>query len=189
MLNIEERSDKKHYLIVLLIEGWKGGKRMLYTDEEFQEIYHRNISMIYKISMMFLKKPDDAEDAVQSVFIELLKLKTKFESLEHEKAWLIVATQNHCKNIVAHWWKKKRTDLEKIPEPVYLDDNLKVFIWDEILKLPDKYKIVVYLYYYEGYQTEEIGEILGINSSTIRTQLSTARKLLKPVFKEVNYVY
>ena len=162
---------------------------MLYTDEEFEEIYNRNVSVVYKIAIMFLKTRHDAEDVVQSVFINLLKSKRKFENLQQEKAWLIVVTQNHCKNIATHWLKKKRVDLEKVPEPVYFNDNLKMFIWNEILKLPDKYKIVVYLYYYEGYQTEEIGEILGINSSTIRTQLSKARNLLKPVFREVNYGY
>lgn len=59
---------------------------MIYSDEEFKEIYRRNVSMVYKISMMFLKNPDDAEDLVQNVFIKLLKRDEAFESLDHEKA-------------------------------------------------------------------------------------------------------
>lgn len=160
---------------------------MLYSDEEFKEVYDRNLDMIYKISMMFLKNTQDAEDAVQNIFTKLLSYEGEFKSLEHEKAWLIVVTQNHCKNTLSHWWKKKRTDSSKLVEGQYVDNGLKGFIWEEILKLPIKYKTVVYLYYYEGYTSEEIGSILGIKDSTIRTQLSTARKLLKPVLREVSY--
>ncbi len=160
---------------------------MIYSDREFHEIYERNVSRVYKISMMFLKNNDDAEDAVQNIFIKLLKQEEGFRDLEHEKAWFIVVTQNHCKNILSHWWKKKRTDYEKISEPEYTDDTLKSFIWEQILKLPSKYKIVIYLFYYEGYTTDEISKTLGIKDSTIRTQLSTARKLLKPNLREVHY--
>lgn len=89
--------------------------------------------------------------------------------------------------MVNHWWKKDRADLSKVLEPAYFDDDSKLFIWEEITKIPDKYKTVIYLHYYEGYNSEEIGNILGIKSSTVRTQLSTARQLLKPVLKEANY--
>ena len=152
--------------------------------DEITNIFNRHVSTVYKISLMYLKNVADAEDAVQNVFLKIVKGNHKFESLEHEKAWLIVTAQNYCKNILKNWWRKKRSDMESLPEPSYMEDLSKDHTWNQILKLPPKYKMVIYLYYYEGYSTEEISEILEIKSSTIRTQLSTGRKRLKIILEE-----
>jgi RNA polymerase sigma-70 factor (ECF subfamily) len=133
---------------------------------------------------MYLKNIPDAEDAVQNIFLKLIYGNYRFENLEHERAWLILTSQNHCKNILKHWWRKKRVDIDNIPEPSYERKNTFDDIWKQILLLPNKYKIVIYLYYYEGYSTEEISEILNIKSPTIRSQLSTARKKLKIILEE-----
>lgn len=133
---------------------------------------------------MFLKNLPDTEDAVQEIFLKLMRGNHRFKNLEHEKAWLIVTSQNHCKNILRHWWRKKRTDISKIPEPSYLEDFPHDNIWEQVISLPRRYKMVIYLYYYEGYSTEEISEILEIKSSTIRGQLRTARKRLQIVLEE-----
>ncbi len=156
----------------------------LYTNDEIIEIYNRNVNTIYKICLMYLKNIPDAEDAVQNIFLNLLHGNYRFENLNHEKSWLILTAQNHCKNILKHWWRKKRIDIDNIPEPSYGEDSPYSNVWNQILLLPNKYKIVIYLYYYEGYSTEEISKILNIKSSTIRTQLSVARKKLKIILKE-----
>lgn len=155
-----------------------------YTNDEIVNIYNRHVNMIYKICLMYLKNIPDAEDALQNIFIKLIKDNIRFKNPEHEKSWLIVTSQNHCKNVLKHWWKKKRVDSESIIEPSYEQDMENDNIWQQILLLPRKYKIVIYLYYYEGYKADEISEILGINSSTIRSQLSTARKKLKIILEE-----
>lgn len=160
------------------------GNSLPYTNEEITNIYHRNIDTVYRVSLMFLKDVSDAEDAVQDIFIKLIRGKYRFETDEHEKAWLIVATQNHCKNILKNWWRKKRTDINKIPQPSYMENFTVDNIWQEVVKLPNKYKIVIYLYYYEGYATKEISDILGVKDSTIRSRLSRARKRLKIIIEE-----
>ena len=156
----------------------------LYTNDEIIDIYNRNVNTVYKICLMYLKNIPDAEDAVQNIFLKLIQGNHRFKNLEHEKAWLILTSQNHCKNILKHWWKKQRVDIDNIPEPSYERKNAFDDIWKQILLLPNKYKIVIYLYYYEGYSTEEISEILNIKSPTIRSQLSTARKKLKIILEE-----
>ena len=159
-------------------------KSSLYTNDETIEIYNRNVNTVYKICLMYLKNIPDAEDAVQNIFLKLIYGNYRFENLEHEKAWLILTSQNHCKNILKHWWKKQRVDIDNISEISYEENNTFDDIWKQILLLPNKYKIVIYLYYYEGYSTEEISEILNIKSPTIRSQLSTARKKLKIILEE-----
>jgi RNA polymerase sigma-70 factor (ECF subfamily) len=151
---------------------------LLRTDKElFRKVYRQYAGTIYKISFSFLKNDEDAKDAVQEVFIKLLKSKKEYESDEHLKAWLIVTTSNHCKNIVTHWWWKRKSieDNNVVVEETSKDDEM----YHLVLELPEKYKIPVYMYYYEGYNSREIAKILGKPESTIRTYLQKARKLLK----------
>lgn len=127
---------------------------------------------------MYMKNKQDTEDMVQNTFIRLMKDGTCFESIEHEKAWLIRTATNLCKDFFRSWWRRVVTidDMTEISidEPFTIDETLK-----KVLELPSKYKTVVYMYYYEGYSTVEIAKILNKNESTIRGQLYTSRKLLK----------
>ncbi len=148
-------------------------------NHEIGEIYHRHVDTLYKVCFMLLKNVSDTEDAVQTVFIKLLQSNKSFTDHEHEKAWLIRTAQNHCRNILKHWWSRKKVNIESLPEQtIPKRDDLKD-VWRQVLDLPTKYKTVVYLYYYEGYSTKEIAHMLNIKESTIRSQLHTARKLLK----------
>ncbi|NMA85749.1 MAG: sigma-70 family RNA polymerase sigma factor [Tissierellia bacterium] len=155
-----------------------------YTNREIIDIYNRNVDTVYRISLMYLKNIPDAEDAVQDIFLKLIRENHKFESLEHEKAWLIVTSQNYCKNILKNWWRKKRTDINNTLEPSYKENFTMDSTWQQVLKLPKKYKMVIYLYYYEGYTTDEISKILQTKSSTIRSRLYRARKRLKIIIEE-----
>ena len=108
----------------------------------------------------------------------MIKSGVAFESEEHEKAWLIRTATNVCKNIVKHWFRK-RVDLSDYDnllstENIEIDDTFEV-----VMSLPDKYKAVVYLYYYEGYNSVEIAKNLGKPQSTIRNYLHEARKVLR----------
>lgn len=162
----------------------EAGSSTVLTDINIEPIYNRNISTIYKICYMLLHNRDDAEDAVQTVFMKLISVSPAFHSTEHEKAWLIVTAQNHCKNILKQSWKRKRIDIESIEEPISENEGWKKELLQEVFRLKDKYRIVIYLYYYEGYSTEEIGKMLHLNSATVRTRLHTGRKNLKMNLEE-----
>lgn len=151
---------------------------MLRTDKElFTKIYHKYVDTVYRISLSFLKNEDDAKDAIQEVFIKLLNSKKEYESEEHLKAWLIVTTSNYCKDIVSNWWwHRKAIDDNTIVEGKTKDDN---GFFDLLMDLPNKYKVPVYMYYYEGYNSREVSKILGKPESTIRTYLQKAKKMLK----------
>lgn len=152
---------------------------LLGVSKEFTGQYERNVDMVYRLCYIYLKNPADADDAVQSVFLNLIKSKVAFNDLEHEKAWLITATRNYCKNILKNWWKTRRVDVEDWPETHCFDNEDFGEIRRRLLLLPEKYKTVLYLYYYEGYLIKEIAQILGQNESTIRTRLSRGREHLK----------
>ncbi|MCR6544106.1 sigma-70 family RNA polymerase sigma factor [Dehalobacterium formicoaceticum] len=151
------------------------------TDKEITDLYNRHVDMVYRISLMLLKNIADAEDATQTTFIKLIASNTLFSNEEHEKRWLIFVTKNICKDMLKSAWHSKRSDWEhtiKQPCPD-MNDTDKEDIWRKVTDLDEKYKLPLYLYYYEGYRTEEIATMFNINHATVRTRLRTARKKLK----------
>ena len=150
--------------------------KLLTDDDLFESVYKRNVDTVYKVCYIFLKNKSDAEDLTQNTFIKYLKYNPEFSNLKHEKAWFIVTTSNVCKNHLKSWWKKTTVLSHEIEETYFDKDN---DILEIILTLPVKYKDLIYMYYYEGYTTKEISEMTNTNESTIRTNLSKARVLLK----------
>ncbi len=147
-------------------------------ETNYEEIYKRNFSMVWHICVSYMKNKQEAEDALQETFLRLIKSGKYFKEDEYEKAWLIVTTQNVCKNMLRHWWRKTETiteDHNMLSEPGYeVDTTLQA-----VMDLPTKYKIPIYLYYYMGYDSTEIAKILHKPKSTIRNYMSDARKRLK----------
>ena len=160
-------------------------KSLLRTDKEIAEIYKRHSKTVYRVCFAYMKNPADTEDAVQDTFFQLIKSGPAFESEEHEKAWLIRTATNICKNVLRHWWRRHENieDFYNLPssENIETDDIFQV-----VMELPEKYKTVVYLYYYEGYKIKEIAKILKQKQNTINSKLTRARKKLKEIM-EVEY--
>lgn len=148
-------------------------------NDEINRIYNKYVDTIYRVCFMLLKNDAEAEDVVQNVFIKLINSDKEFESDEHIKAWLILCAKNESKNLLKHWWRSKKVSMDTVSdtpcEDVYSNDEILKYV----LSLPDKFKLPVYLYYYEGYSTDEISKMLKINPSTVRGQLKTAREKLK----------
>ena len=149
----------------------------IHSDEEIIAVYQRHIDMVFRISYSYLKNIADSEDAVSMTFIKYMNNDIVFHSIEHEKAWFIVTCTHVCKDMLKQRWRRHISFDEKHIvklETFQIDQTLEA-----ILKLPARYKTVIYMYYYEGYNSEEIAEILHKPSSTIRNQLARAKKILK----------
>ena len=151
---------------------------LLRTDKEIAEIYIRHSKTVYHVCFAYLKNPADTEDAVQDTFFQLIKSGPAFDNEEHEKAWLIRTASNICKNALRYWWRRRDNiddfyDLQS-HEEIETDD-----VFQAVMDLPDKYKTVVYLYYYEGYTSVEIAGILKRPQSTVRNYLHEARAILR----------
>lgn len=146
-------------------------------EKKFKEIYDRNSDTVYKICYSYMKNKFDAEDIMQDAFVQLIRKNPIFENEKHEKAWLIVTASNLCKNNLKSW-KRKCEDIgnheQNLAEETKQDDTIHV-----VLNLPEKYKTVIYLYYYEGYSTIEIANVMEKKESTVRSLLKRGRNLLK----------
>jgi len=133
-------------------------------------------NMIYRLALSMLKNKDDSEDVYQDVIIKFCKHYEDLKDEEHEKAWLIRVTINRCKSLLRLSWFKNRDELdENIPHL----DKVKDDVYYAVSELPLKYRTVIYLFYYEEYKISEIAKILNEKESTIKSQLSRARAMLK----------
>lgn len=150
----------------------------LRTDEEIAELYERHKDTVYRVCFSYMKNPADTEDAVQNTFFKLIKAAPAFENEGHEKAWLIRTASNLCKNELKHW-RRRTEDIENYAHLAGTTDVPTDDILQAVLSLPDRCKTPVYLYYYEGYTTPQIAEMLKKRPSTVRNQLREARLLLK----------
>ena len=142
---------------------------------------------VYRVSLNILKNPQDTEDVMQNVFLRYLKHQHTFESEEHIKAWLIRVSVNESKRFLKLNSKSESVTLEEVANTLFSESSEEGDIFKEVMSLDEKYRTVILLYYYEGYDVKEIAHILKRNQATVRTQLSRARELLKPKLKEDFY--
>ena len=152
------------------------------TEKEITAIYERHADMVWRVCYSFMRNHADAQDMLQETFVRLIRSDVRFTDTAHEKAWLIVTASNLCKNALRHP-ERIPEDIDSIrglPPPPPADSSLM----EAILSLPPLYKDVIYLYYYEGYSTEEIGAMTGTPPATIRSRLARARALLKQKLEE-----
>lgn len=153
------------------------------TELEFTEAAERYLDMVYRISLHWFKNPADAEDAAQNVFLRLWRTDTIFQSPDHLRCWLARVAVNECKRIGLHPWRSRTVPLESAPEPVF-EDRTQRELYEAVMDLPGKYRVPLYLYYYEGYAAAEVGEILGLKVSTVQTRLARGREKLKTLLTE-----
>ena len=153
-------------------------------QEVFQSVINRYQDTVYRVALHCLGRPQDAEDAMQDVFLRLYIRKESFESEEHLHRWLIRVTINVCRDMLKNPWRRRRVSLDRVPEPIFEQPEQKE-LYQEVLNLPEKYRVVLVLFYYEEFSTKEIAEILGLGQSAVTTRLSRARSLLKQRLKGV----
>lgn len=165
---------------------------------EFETAYEKYADMVFRIAVLYLKEPASAEDISQDVFIKLMKelARNSFHEGEHIKHWLIVTTKNACLDALRY---RKRHACESIEAEAETGINAEVTVWqrgqgpddqrfqevhEALMKLPADLRLVLYLFYFEGYSSAEIAEMLHKNHATIRGRLRTARRRMRILLEE-----
>ena len=156
----------------------------MFTDEQYTCLVKKYIDMVFRVALNYLKNRADAEDICQDVFLKLLQQKKPFDSEEHLRSWLIRVTINACKNILRSPWHRREPLEDHVPVLEFTKDG-RGDLYYAVMELPVQYRIPLYLYYYEGYSTGEIGEILSLPKNTVCTRLHRARQLLRNQLEEV----
>ena len=149
------------------------------SEQEADRAVERYSDMVRRLCMIHLKNYADTEDIFQTVFLKYVLSSVSFENEEHEKAWFIRVTINACKDLLKSFFRSRTVSLDEIAEQsseMTTDDRE---VLEAVLSLPQKYKDVVYLHYYEGYTAPQISRILGKNVNTIYTLMNRSRQLLR----------
>ncbi len=139
---------------------------------------------LYAVAFNICKNPDDAEDAVQDTFVAYFSNRKQFETEEHVKAWLIRVAINKAKNTNNSFWRKNKITLDESMETLAFETEDSKQLFETVMKLPEKYRIAIHLFYYEDYTIKEIADILKISESNVKVRLSRGRSLLKETLKE-----
>lgn len=151
------------------------------TEERFNQLSQTYLDMIYRIALNWFGNPYDAEDVTQEVMLRLWQRTPDLPEADL-RYWLVRVTINRCKDLTR---ALKRRPVMSLDELGPLATAEQVSLLPEVLLLPRKYRVPLYLYYYEGYSVKELAKLLQTNPSTIQTRLSRGRDRLKAQLKEV----
>lgn len=152
----------------------------LSVDEAFQKYADRTFSAAFSIC----QNRTDADDAVQDTFIKYYSLDMDYESEEHIRAWLIRVAVNRAKDIAGSFWHRNKVAWEDYMDELPFETVKDRGLFEAVMRLPDQYRVVIHLFYYEEYSVSEIAEILKRREGTVKSQLSRGRVLLKDMLKE-----
>lgn len=149
------------------------------SAEELSRVMEAYADMVRRICFVHLKSKHDTEDVFQNVYMKYLLYEDSFESAEHEKAWFARVTINSCTDWLRSLSRRKYVPLEIIAEESAELDETAPEILEAVLNLPEKYRNVIYLHYYEGYSAVEIAGILEKKENTVYTWISRAKEMLR----------
>ena len=153
-------------------------------DEVFRlnavEVIKEYSDMVFRLAFARTGNQSDAQDVMQEVFLKYIQEEKTFEDKEHLKAWLIRVTINTAKNLVTSAWHQRTAQLEEA-DAVVVEIKEKSSVYYAMLELPEKYRDILHLFYYEDYSIEEISRILEMNESTVKSRLRRGRQKLKEI--------
>ena len=149
--------------------------------EELIEAYQKSL---YAAAFNICRNTDDANDVVQDTFIQYYTTKKQFQDEEHLKAWLLRVAINRAKDISRSFWKKNRLSIVDYADAVPFESREETGLFEAVMRLPEKYREVIHLYYYEDLSIKETARILRITEGSVKMRLSRGRSFLRDVFKE-----
>ena len=149
-----------------------------------QELAASYQGSLFAAAFNICKNAQDAEDVVQDTFVQYYTSKKEFESEQHIRAWLMRVAVNKAKNINRTFWRRNKISIEDYMETLVFETPAAETLFETVMQLPDKYRIVIHLYYYEEYAVREIAQILKLSESNVKIRLSRGRAMLKETLKE-----
>ena len=154
--------------------------------DAFLELMERNSLAMYKVARGILNNDDDVADAIQDTILNCFEKIHTLRSPQYFKTWMIRILINECNQILGHY---KRVNMPgELPEAAGQDASLAEFEFKEMLGLVDeKYRVILILYYVEGFKLSEIAELLDLNENTVKTRLARARDQIRAAYLGENH--
>jgi RNA polymerase sigma-70 factor (ECF subfamily) len=150
--------------------------------DELERVMQTYGNMLFRIALITLGNASDAEDAVQETLIKYMQKAPKFQEREHEKDWLLKVVSNTCKDILRFRSRHQVVDIEEIQE--FSKEIQDTGILEALMSLPEKFRVVLTLYYVEEYSIETIAKVIGRTTSAVKMRLQKGRKLLEEIYRK-----
>ena len=139
---------------------------------------------LFAVAFNICKNAADADDVVQETFLQYYVTGQNFENEQHIRAWLIRVAINRAKNINHSFWREHKMPLEDYMETLVFETPEDETLFETVMGLPEKYRIVIHLYYYEDYSVHEIASALKLTESNVKVRLARGRGMLRDALKE-----
>ena len=153
------------------------------STEEFKRCAQEYMDVVFRVAFSCLRSQTDAEDVTQEVLLRLYETDYVFESRAHIKNWLVKVTYNECRKFWRQLWRRHE-NIDDYAEQLAFEETDCQDLFTAVMKLDRAKRIVVVLYYLEGYQIQEIAGILKSPPGTVGTRLARARKELRKYLEE-----
>lgn len=160
-----------------------------YKREEIEKIISKYGDMVYRMAYIQVKNRDIADDIYQEVWIKLIRQNTDIEPETHLKAWLLRTTINCCKDYWKSAWVQKIVRCIEADEEATVEQEGNHWVTECVQRLPEKYRMVIHLYYYEDYSQKEIASMLGMKENTVASLLKRGRERLRKMLEEKEGAY
>lgn len=152
----------------------------------FAGVVERHRDMVFRIAYTYMRDAADADDVTQAVFLKLYRSKVPFESEEHVCNWLAKVTANECKSLFRKPWRRVE-DIEEYASTLAMPTEEHKGLFVSIMRLPERYRVPLVLYYYGGLSTDEVAMVLSLKPPAVRTRLARARAKLKTIIEEESH--
>lgn len=150
--------------------------------ERAEYVVHTYGTMLFRLCLVILKNEYDAEDVIQDTAVRYIEKAPVFADQEHEKAWLIRVATNRCRDIQRLRMRRERT--EELDLTRYVSDPEDCGVLEALTTLPEKFRVVLLLYYVEEYSMEEIAQMIDRSVSAVKMRLQKGRKLLEEQYRK-----
>ncbi len=156
------------------------------NEAELTRIVEKFSGIVFRVAYCHVNNHQDADDITQDVFLALMTCRREFADDEHIKAWLIRVTVNRSINLLRSCRRRLSVPLDNAEEIPFLPKE-KFTLLPQLMKLKPKYRVVLYMFYYEDYTVSRIAAVLGEKSTTVTTRLSRGRDQLKELLIKEGY--
>ena len=153
------------------------------TDEAFSRAARTYGDTLFRVAYHALQNRADAEDVMQTVLLRLYESRKEFESEAHLKHWLLRVAVNESRKVLRSFWRRRAVSLDEQRDEAAPEDSAQREVFEAVMALEPKYRLTIYLYYYEGYSAGEIAQLLGEKPATVSTQLSRGRQQLRTLLE------
>jgi len=148
------------------------------------EAFRRYADRLFAAAFSICRDRADADDVVQDTFVKYCSLDLDYADETHIRAWLIRVAVNRAKDLRSSFWRRRRVTWEDYMDELSFAAPEDSRLFAAVMRLPEKYRIVIHLFYYEDYSVAEIADILHSREGTVKSQLSRGRRLLKNMLME-----